>query len=142
VTATDSSGLCSSEVFLASIAPPPPALANQTPAQVWNDGTWVDFALPSNTFIAASADSLHLVAYQVSGPNATGWLHFSSDTGVFSGNVPWRMSGTAGIEVTAFDNAGRAASDTFSVSFASGSGSVASGARLHVAGAEVVAFHS
>lgn len=140
VTATDSSGLSSSEAFVASVDLPPPALANQTPDQVWKDGTSLSFTLPSNTFAAASGQDSHLAAYEISGPDVSDWLYFNDNTRTFSGKIPQTIAGRVLIEVSASTNSG-SATETFGVSFASGAGSVASGVRP-AAGAEFIALHS
>ena len=126
---------------MASVEPPPPTLANQTPNQVWTDGTSLSFTLPSNTFSAASGQHFQLAAFEVSGPDVTRWLHFNSNTGTFSGNVPQTMSGTVLIEVSASNNTG-STSETFGVSFASSAGSRLAAVHVHTAGAEFVALHA
>jgi hypothetical protein len=126
VTATDSSGLATSETFSATVkAPSRPALAQQTANQTWTDGQTVNFLLPSGTFVDPQGESLSYVAERISGPNVTSWLHFNDRTGDFSGLVPATASGTVGLEVFAIDTSGLVASETFNVTFASASGHTA-----------------
>jgi hypothetical protein len=120
VTATDTGGLSTSEVFQATIKPaaiPAPVLAQQTAAQVWRDGSYVSLTLPSGTFTDAG-NALSYSAYEISGPNVTGWLGFNPGSDTLSGFVPARESGTVGLEVVATNSAGRSATDAFTVRFA------------------------
>jgi Putative Ig domain len=127
VTATDSSGLSSSENFTASIQPAAPAVipgisvTAQTPNQTWVDGQEVNLALPSNTFTDALGLKMIFVAYENAGPNVTPWLHFNAATEDFYGKVPLRASGTAQLAVVAFDGQSMAAADLFTVTFAAAS---------------------
>jgi len=141
VTATDTGGLSASETFTANVAaassPPPstrPAIAvtNPTPNQTWTDGQAVDLVLPSNTFTDALGLKMTFLAYQTSGPNVTGWLHFNAATDTLYGNVPSTATGTIGIEVVALDSRLATATDLFTVTLAPAAGHLPLGA---VAGA-------
>jgi hypothetical protein len=141
VTATDSSNLSTSETFTANVAAAPPAPAptkpaitvtNPTPNQTWTDGSTVDLVLPSNTFTDALGLNMTFLAYQTSGPNVTGWLHFNPATDTLFGSVPASATGTVGIEVVALDARLATATDLFTVTLAPASGHLPSGA---VAGA-------
>jgi hypothetical protein len=128
VTATDTAGLSASETFNATVQAPattPPvntrpgiALTNPTPNQVWTDGTSASLTLPANTFTDALGLKMSFAAYQISGPNVTGWLRFNPTTETFYGNVPTTASGTVGIEVIAFDRRLMIGTDIFSVTLA------------------------
>ncbi len=131
VTATDSSGLATSETFNATVKAPPaprPAITvtTQTPAQVWNDQQTRDVVLPSSTFTDSLGLPMRFAAYQTSGPNVTSWLRFNSSTDIFSGLVPATQTGTVGLEVIATDAAHLSARDMFTVTFAAGASHVRS----------------
>jgi hypothetical protein len=121
VTATDTSGLATSETFSATVRASPPVLARQTANQTWTDGRTVNFLLPSGTFVDPQGEALGYLAEQISGSNVTSWLRFNSSTGDFSGLTPTTASGSVGIEVFAIDTSGLYASEKFSVTFASAS---------------------
>lgn len=99
-----------------------PALAMQTADQTITAGTTLDFALPSGTF-ADPGRPLRYEAFQTGGANATSWLHFNGQTGVFTGSAPKQAFGTIGIEVVAIDNNQQSASETFTITSGPGSGS-------------------
>jgi hypothetical protein len=127
VTATDSSGLSSTENFTASVRPAAPVVVPgisvnaQTPNQTWIDGQSVNLALPSSTFTDALGLKMMFVAYENAGPNVTPRLHFNAATEDFYGTVPLRASGTAQFAVVAFDGQSMAAADLFTVTFAAAS---------------------
>jgi hypothetical protein len=129
VTATDSSGLTESDTFAAVVqsgAPTPIAtkpaisLSAQTAKQTWSDGQSVTLVLPGNTFTDALGLNMTFVAYEVSGPNVTSWLHFNAAADEFYGTVPSNATGTIGLEVVASDAQHVTAADLFSVTFTSG----------------------
>jgi hypothetical protein len=141
VTATDSSGLAVSEGITAAIqgtspvAPIPPprpgiALSDPTPNQTWTDGQAVALVLPSNTFTDALGLKMTFAAYEVSGANATSWLHFNAATDELYGTVPTTLSGTIGLAIIASDTGHMTATDLFSVTFASGSAHVISAVTI------------
>ena len=127
VTATDTSGLSTSETFSVATPAAPPALASQTAAQTWKIGQAVNFALPTNTFTDPQGEKLTYSAVQVNSNGTTSalpsWLTFNAATGTFSGTVatpnsasnPTTVAGFA-IKVTATDTSGLSASETFGVS--------------------------
>lgn len=122
VTATDTSGLSVSDTFAANVvapvARPGITVANPTPSQIWDDGATISLTLPANTFTDALGLKMSFVAYEVSGPNVTSWLHFNGATDTLFGTVPAHQSGTIRLEVIAQDTAHIAAADLFSVTFA------------------------
>jgi hypothetical protein len=140
VTATDSSGLAVSEGFTAAIqgtsaAPIPPpkpgiALSDPTPNQTWTGAQAVALVLPANTFTDALGLKMTFVAYQMSGPNVTSWLHFNAATDELYGTVPATGSGTVGLAVIAGDAANMTATDLFNVTFASGSAHLTSAVTI------------
>jgi hypothetical protein len=94
------------------------------PNQIWTDGQNVALVLPTNTFTDALGLKMTFAAYQVSGPNETGWLRFNAAAHEFTGTVPMTASGSFGLLVMATDALSMAVSDMFSVTFASGSAHV------------------
>jgi hypothetical protein len=128
VTATDSSGLSTSESFSATVQalvqPTVPGIAvtNPTPNQTWTDSQAVDFVLPSNTFTDALGLKMSFVAYEISGPNITSWLRFNPTTDTFFGTPPFTLRGTVELAVIASDSQHMMAVDLFDVTFSTGSG--------------------
>jgi hypothetical protein len=124
VTATDSSGLSSSENFLAGVQVPTPVVTAgigvtaQTPNQSWTDGQAANLVLPSSTFTDALGLKMTFAAYDVSGANVASWLHFNATTEDLYGTVPAGASGTVQIAMIATDARLAEATDLFSVTFA------------------------
>ncbi|HEX3991027.1 MAG TPA: putative Ig domain-containing protein, partial [Acetobacteraceae bacterium] len=159
VTATDSSGLATSESFTATIQPAPAptprpgiTVSDPTPNQIWTDAQNVTLVLPANTFTDALGLKMSFAAYEVSGPNVTSWLHFNASTDTLSGAVPANASGTIGLLVLATDAQNVRAEDMFNVTFASSSLHGAAAVTIGLPGAAslsgnepmsgLVAFHS
>ena len=136
VTATDSSGLATSECFVASVQAPPPVIrpgikvTAQTSNQSWADGQKIDLVLPSSTFTDATGLKMTFAAYQVSGPDVTSWLRFNPATDELLGTVPTNASGTVGLAVLATDTLHMSAVDFFSVTFTPSSGHIPSTAGV------------
>jgi hypothetical protein len=141
VTATDSSGLSSSETFTAGVQPAAPAVrpgisvTAQTPNQTWIDGQAVNLVLPSNTFTDALGLKMTFVAYEEAGPNVTSWLRFNAATDDFYGTVPMTASGKVQLAVVAFDDRYMEAADVFTVTFAPASGHMSSAVEVSLPGA-------
>ena len=138
VTATDTSGLSTSESFTAVVQPAAPAVVKpsitvsaKTPNQMWTDGEAVNLVLPSNTFTDALGLKMTFAAYEVSGPNVTSWLHFNAATDTLYGTVPATLSGAAQIEVIAGDARGAQATDLFSVTLAAAPSHAASAVQAN-----------
>jgi hypothetical protein len=139
VTATDASGLSVSEQFAATVQAGAPTLAHQTANQVWTAGSAMSFLLPSNAFADPQGAALSYAAFETSGGDATGWLHFTGSLAAFTGAIPNGLSGTIGIEVVATDAYGLSASESFGLTFgASGTHPVAAGVPT---GTEMLALH-
>jgi hypothetical protein len=122
-TATDTSGLAVSENFAATVqpaaAPTGIAVTAPTPNQTWTDGQAADLRLPANTFTDALGLPMRFLAYEMSGPNVTSWLHFNPTSQEFFGSAPASMSGTVQLAVFASDARQQmTAEDLFSVTFA------------------------
>jgi hypothetical protein len=128
VTATDTSGLSTSESFTAAVQPPASSshpgitVTAPTPAQSWTDGQNVTLTLPANTFTDALGLKMTFIAYELSGPNVTQWLSFNATTDTLSGHVPAAQSGMVQLEVYAVDAQHLTAADVFNVSFAPAAG--------------------
>jgi hypothetical protein len=124
VTATDTSGLATSEEFAAAMQAPLPTIqpgitvTNPTPNQTWVDGEAVNLTLPANTFTDALGLKMTFSAYEISGPNVTNWLYFNPATDELFGAVPMSEKGTVQLAVFATDSRHMMAEDLFSVTFA------------------------
>jgi Putative Ig domain len=122
VTATDSSGLATSETFVAGVQAPviQPGIkvSAPTPNQTWTDGQKVDLVLPANTFTDALGLKMTFAESKVSGPDVTSWLRFNAATDELLGTVPMAASGTVMLKVVAADSLQMTAADLFSVTFA------------------------
>jgi Putative Ig domain len=156
VTATDSSGLATSESFGASVQAPviQPGIkvSAPTPHQTWVGGQKVDLVLPANTFTDALGLKMTFAMYQESGPNVTSWLHFNPATDELLGTVPLVASGPVTLAVLAADSLHMTAVDLFGVTFVPSAGHTASTAAAGSFGmaqlfdpshvATLLAFHS
>jgi hypothetical protein len=147
VTATDTSGLATSETFAASVvAPPPPpihtpgiAVTGQTPNQVWQDSLALDFVLPSKTFTDSLGLPMTFMAFDIAGPNLTPWLKFNPTTDSFSGAVPANETGTATLAVIALDKDFNLGIDMFNVTFAPAASGSTAGLAVAAASTETTA---
>ena len=114
VTATDTSGLSSSETFAVSTPASAPIVASQTPAQTWKLDQNVNFTLAANTFTDPQGEALTYTATLANGAPLPSWLSFNAANKTFSGTVPNSTTGLS-IDVTATDSSGVSASEIFSV---------------------------
>ena len=114
VTATDTSGLSSSETFTFSDTASAPvaakAIANLqvTPGHSFSD------ALSSGTFTDPQGETLTYTAKLSSGAALPSWLSFNAQTETFSGTAP-SSSTTLSVAVTATNQAGLSTSETFTL---------------------------
>ncbi len=117
LTATDAVGLSVSESFTIALASIP-TLAVQTAHQYWVAGKPTSFSLPSGTFVDPQNLALTYSATLAGGGALPSWLKFTPAGAVFSGTD---ASGTAAvnISVTATNNTGATASESFVLSLAS-----------------------
>jgi hypothetical protein len=113
VTATDQSGLSSSDTFQVTVQAATPTLANQTSPQIWAADKAVSFTLPSNTFVDPQGEKLTLSATLANGSALPGGLTFNASNGTFSGTAPITPQ-TLGLKVTATDASGLSVSELFS----------------------------
>ena len=95
VTATDSSGLSTSEIFSVSTPASAPIVASQTATQTWNLGQNVDFTLAASTFADPQGEALTYTATLANGAPLPSWLTFNAANQTFSGTVP---NSAAGLE--------------------------------------------
>ena len=100
-------------VTVSAPAPLPPKLGTQTANQNWAQGKAVSLALPATLFTDPQKGALTYSASGLKGAALPSWLKFNADTRTFSGTVPAGTTGTVGIVVTATDQAGLSASETF-----------------------------
>jgi hypothetical protein len=132
VTATDSSGLATSESFVASVQAPviQPGIkvSAPTPNQIWTAGQKVDLTLPANTFTDALSVKMTFAEYQQSGPDVTSWLRFNPVTDELLGTIPMSASGTVMLKVIAADALQMTATDLFGVTFVASAGHTGSNA--------------
>jgi hypothetical protein len=117
VTATDSSGLSSSETFTATIPALAPTLSQQTPTQTWAEGSTVNDTLSAKTFSDPQGESVTLKATLSSGAALPAWLSFNASTDTFSGTAPSSVQNLS-IKVTATNSSGLSVSDTFAADVA------------------------
>jgi hypothetical protein len=117
VTATDTSGVATSETFTANVAPEivvNPAVASLGNLQV--GGTTENITVPASLFTDTLGLPMTFLAYQTSGQNASSWLSFNQNTNTLSGVIPKNIaSGAIGLEFVATDTHGISAADMFSI---------------------------
>jgi Putative Ig domain len=115
VTATNTSGLSTSETFsVQTPAPSSPSLTNPTATQCCADGQ-VDFTLAPETFTDPSGGTLAYAATLSNGAPLPSWLSFDAKTETFSGLMPDGTKALA-INVTATNKNSLSASETFVLS--------------------------
>jgi len=106
VTATNTSGLSTTETFVIGDSPNP-VVTNQTPDQHWATNSCFSLNLPMigagvhPVFTDPNGLKMTLSAIQLTGADVSRWLHFNSSTGSFSGATPRGLSETFSIQVTA-----------------------------------------
>jgi hypothetical protein len=124
VTATDTGGLSASETFSLNMSAAAPKLSAQTAAQKWSGNQKVNFTLAANTFTDPQGQKLTYAATQSNGSALPSWLSFNASTRTFSGTAPSSAS-SLGIRVTATDQSGLSATETFGVTVAAAATSLA-----------------
>jgi Putative Ig domain len=113
VTATDTYGLSTSEVFLLT-TPSAPVLQAQTAAQHAATGSTVQFTLPSATFADPQGSKLTYTATLANGQSLASWLSFNASTLTFTGTAPATATSLS-IKLTATDTFGLSSSETFTL---------------------------
>lgn len=134
VTATDTSGLSTSETFTVATPAFAPTVTNQTAAQTWQENKAVSFKLAANTFTDPQGEALTYKATLASGAALPSWLKFNATTETFTGTAP-KTASTLSIKVTATDTSGLSASETFNVSVAATTAQLVSASASLVSGA-------
>ena len=114
VTATDTSGLSTSESFGVTVPAAAPTVDSQTGAQTWTQGGKVNFTLPAGTFNDPNGQALTYAATQSNGQALPSWLAFDAQSGTFSGTVPAGAGGFT-VKVTATDGSGLSVAESFGV---------------------------
>ena len=114
ITATDTSGLSTTETFSVQTPASAPQLVNQTSSQTWASGQTVNLAIAPGTFVDPQGETLSYKATLSSGAALPAWLTFNAATDSFKGTVPSTFTG-ASIKLTATDTSGLSASEIFSV---------------------------
>lgn len=112
VTATDTTGMSTSETFSVLTPASPPALNIQTSNQTWKAGKSFKLALSSKTFIDPDGQKLTYMATLADGSALPSWLKFTGKTETFSGKAP-KTATTLSLKVTATDTSGLSASEIF-----------------------------
>lgn len=104
VTASDGE-LSVSDAFTITIAAgnDAPVVVNTVSDQSIAEDTFVDFALPGDTFSDVDGDVLALSTSLADGGELPSWLNFDAATGVFSGQPPLNFNGDLELLVTASD---------------------------------------
>jgi hypothetical protein len=112
VSATNASGLTTSETFAVQTpAPSPPMVTNQTGTQCCGAGE-VNFTLAADTFTDPSGGTLAYAATLSNGAPLPSWLNFDPTTETFSGLMPDGTKALA-INVTAINEHSLSSSETF-----------------------------
>ena len=124
VTATDTGGLSASETFSVLVPASAPTLTAQTASQTWGENAKVSFALPSNSFTDPQGQKLTYTAAQSNGWSLPSWLSFNPSTQTFSGTAP-KTAASLKITVTATDTSKLSASETFNVTVAAATSTLA-----------------
>ena len=121
VTASNTSGLSTSETFAVQTpAPAPPSVTNPTATQCCTGGQ-VDFTLAANTFSDPSGGTLAYAATLSNGAPLPSWLSFDPTTETFRGIMPDGTKALA-INVTATNRNSLSASETFVLSIEQAAG--------------------
>ncbi len=124
VTASDQSGLSTSETFQVTVQAASPTVANHTGPQIWAANKSVSFTLPSNAFVDPQGERLTLSATLADGSALPAGLTFNASNGTFSGTAPITPE-TLGLKVTATDASGLSVSEVFSATVQAGAPTLA-----------------
>jgi hypothetical protein len=112
ITAKDQSGLSASETIQCVVAARAPTTTNQPAAQYWAANKAVTFALPSSAFVDPQGETMTYAATLANGTALPSWLKFNATSGAFSGIAPVTPQ-TLAVAVTATDQSGLSAKETF-----------------------------
>jgi hypothetical protein len=112
VSATDQSGLWTSETIQCAVAASAPAMNGAPAAAYWAANQAVTFALPSNAFVDPQGEILTYAATMADGSALPSWLKFNKASDAFTGTAPVTRQ-TLQLTVTATDQSGLSAHETF-----------------------------
>jgi Ca2+-binding RTX toxin-like protein len=121
VTATDTAGASVSDTFNLAVANTndAPTVASPIPDTTATEDTAFNFQIPASTFSDVDAgDTLTYSATLSGGTPLPNWLTFNATTGTFTGTPTNSDVGTISVQLTATDNAGATATDTFNLAVA------------------------
>jgi len=119
VTATDTSGLSTSETFTATVPAAAPTASVVVSPLVLAEGASFSDTVPSNLFVDPQSETLTLKAALANGSSLPSWLSFSN--GTFSGTAPSSAESLA-VKVTATDTSNMSVSETFVLTVAKSAG--------------------
>jgi hypothetical protein len=111
VTATDTSGLSTSESFTVTVPASAPVIATRAPAASWAEGGAVNYTMPAQSFSDPQGESLTCKATLANGAALPAWLNFSATTLSFTGTAP-ATAQTLVLKVTATDTSGLSVSES------------------------------
>ena len=110
ITATDTTGLSTSESFVAIVPAAAPTVAIKEPTQIWTTGSTIADPLPVNSFADPQGQVLTLKAALSTGAALPSWLAFTAASG-FTGTAPAAQNLT--LKITATDTSGLSVSEVF-----------------------------
>ena len=116
VTATNSSGLHTSEAFGVEFKDPAPVITRPTPTQTARAGSAFSFTVAPDTFVDPLGQTLTYSANLPGGAALPSWLTFNAQTGQFSGTAP---AGTKAVTIVlrATNPSGVKTAQTFAIKF-------------------------
>jgi hypothetical protein len=119
VTATDTSGLSTSENFTATVPAAAPTASVLVSPLVLAEGAAFRDTMPSNIFADPQGETLTLKAALANGAALPSWLSFSN--GTFSGTAP-ATAQSLSVKVTATDTSNLSVSESFALTVAKSAG--------------------
>ncbi len=124
VNAKDQSGLSASETFQCVVGALAPTTSSAPAAAYWTANEAVTFTLPSNAFIDPQGETMSYAATMQDGSALPSWLKLNTATGAFTGTAPVTPQSLE-LRVTASDQSGLSANETFQVTVQAASPTVA-----------------
>jgi len=115
VTATDTSGLTTSETFGVNVPAAAPTILNHQSNLTYSAGTSVKVTIPATSFLDPNGQNLTLAVTQSNGAALPSWLTFNSSTDVLSGTAP-TSSQSLNLSVIATDTSHLSVSEGFTIS--------------------------
>jgi hypothetical protein len=117
VTATDTAGLSTTDIFAVKVPAAAPTIAVKTPNQTAAEGSSVNVSLAAGTFVDPQGETLTFTATLTGGAPLASWLHFNASTLSFSGIAP-TLASALHLVVTATDTSNLSVADNFTLSIA------------------------